>query len=71
MTGHDLKGAGIVAGALSQGADHEHEAEQNDLDRQHEEMTTAATLSQQGAMNEAKLGSAQKIAKMRPKPSGR
>ena len=71
MTGHDMKGAGIVAGALSQGADHEHEAEQNDLDRNHEAMTTAATLSLQGAMNREKLGSAQKIAKMRPKPSGR
>ena len=41
MTGHDMRGAQIVAGALSQDADHDHEAEQNDLDRQHEETRTA------------------------------
>ena len=57
MTGHGMKGAQIIAGALSQGADHEHEAEQADLDRQHEETVTAATL-----------GNQQKIAKMRPRP---
>ena len=55
MTGHGMKGAQIVAGALSQGADQDHEAEQADLDRQHDEATTAATL-----------GNQQKIAKMRP-----
>jgi hypothetical protein len=66
MTGHNLAGAKLVAGALSQDADQDHEAEQNDLDRQHDEMTTAATLSQNAAMNQAKLGAQQKIAKMRP-----
>jgi hypothetical protein len=55
MTGHGMKGAQIVAGALAQGADQDHEAEQNDLDRQHQAATTAATL-----------GNAQKIARMRP-----
>ena len=55
MTGHGMKGAQIVAGALSQGADQEHEAEQAELDRQHQAATTAATLGQQ-----------EKIAKMRP-----
>ena len=55
MTGHGMKGAQIVAGALSQGADQDHEAEQNELDRQHQATTTAATL-----------GNQQKIAKMRP-----
>jgi hypothetical protein len=66
MTGHNLAGAKLVAGALSQDADQDHEAQQNDLDRQHDEMTTAATLSQNAAMNQAKLGAQQKIAKMRP-----
>jgi hypothetical protein len=56
MSGHGMKGAQIVAGALSQNADHEHEAEQADLDRQHQQTVTAATL-----------GSQQKIAKMRPR----
>ena len=59
MTGHGMKGAQIVAGALSADADHEHDAEQADLDRQHQETVTAATL-----------GNQQKIAKMRP-PVGR
>ena len=55
MTGHGMKGAQIIAGALSQDADHDHEAEQAALDRQHQETVTAATL-----------GNQQKIAKMRP-----
>ena len=55
MVGNGMKGAQIVAGALSQRADHEHEAEQADIDRTHQLATTAATL-----------GSQQKIAKMRP-----
>ena len=68
MTGHDMKGAQIVAGALSGDADREHEADQADLDRQHDELTTAATLGNQQTMNTEKLGAQQKIAKMRPKP---
>jgi hypothetical protein len=55
MTGHSMKGAQVVAGALSGDLDRDHEAEQADLDRQHQETVTAATL-----------GNAQKIAKMRP-----
>jgi hypothetical protein len=35
---------------LSQGADHEHDAQENELDRGHEAMTTAATLSNQRQM---------------------
>jgi hypothetical protein len=46
-----------IAGALSQDASQEHEAEQANLDRQHQTATTEATL-----------GAQQKIAKMRPKP---
>ena len=55
MTGHDMKGAQIVAGALSQGADQQHDAEQADLDRQ-----------QQASSQQADIDSAQKIVRMRP-----
>ena len=54
MTGHATNihntHAKIVAGALSQGADHEHESEENALDRDHEALTTAATLNTQRQM---------------------
>jgi hypothetical protein len=52
-----MKGAGILAGALSDDADRAHEAEQSDLDRRHQAATTDATLRNQ-----------QTIAKMKPKP---
>ena len=55
MTGHDMKGVQIVAGALSQGADQQHEAEQADLDRQ-----------QQASSQQADIDNQQKIVKMRP-----
>ena len=55
MRGHDMKGAQIVAGALSQGADQQHDAEQADLDRQ-----------QQASSQQADLENQQKIIKMRP-----
>ena len=54
-----MKGAQIVAGALSQSADQQHEAEQNDLDRQQQSATTDATLQSQ-----------QKIAKFKPRAAG-
>jgi hypothetical protein len=57
MTGHAVKGAQIVAGALTADADHAHESQENALDRDHDALTTAATLSQQ-----------EKIAKMKPRP---
>jgi len=57
MTGHGLKGAGIVAGALDGSADRLHDAHQAELDRDSAERTTAATL-----------GNQQTLAKMKPKP---
>jgi len=57
MTGHAVKGAQVVAGALSGDADRDHESHENELDRSHDALTTAATLSQQ-----------EKIAKMKPAP---
>ena len=55
MQGHAMKGVQVVAGALAQGADHEHDAEQADLDRQHQATSQQADLENQ-----------QKIVKMRP-----
>jgi hypothetical protein len=57
MTGHAVKGAGIVAGALSADANNQHESQENALDRDHDALTTAATLSNQ-----------QTLAKMKPRP---
>jgi hypothetical protein len=57
MTGHAVKGAGIVAGALTADADHAHESQENALDRDHDALTTAATLNNQ-----------QQMAKMKPRP---
>jgi hypothetical protein len=57
MTGHAVKGAQIVAGALTADAGHAHESQENALDRDHEAMTTAATLQNQ-----------QQLAKMKPSP---
>jgi hypothetical protein len=60
MTGHAAgihnTHAKLIAGALSQGVDHEHDAEQAGLDRQLDATKTAATL-----------GNAQTLAKMKPK----
>ena len=62
MTGHAAgihnTHAKIVAGALSQGADQQHEAEQAGLDRRLDATKTAATL-----------GNQQTLAKMKPKPA--
>jgi hypothetical protein len=55
MTGHNMKGVQVVAGALAQGADQQHDAEQADLDRQHQATSQQADLENQ-----------QKIIKMRP-----
>ena len=55
MTGHNMKGVQVVAGALAQGADQAHDAEQADLDRQHQATSQQADLENQ-----------QKIIKMRP-----
>ena len=60
MTGHAVKGAGILAGALDGSADREHEAQQSDLDRQHQTETTEATL-----------GNQRTLAKMKPKGPAR
>jgi hypothetical protein len=57
MTGHAVKGAGMVVGALGEERNREHESSENALDRGHDALTTAATLSQQ-----------EKIAKMKPRP---
>jgi len=57
MTGHAVKGAQIVAGALTADADHAHESQENALDRDHDALTTAATLENQ-----------QQMAKMKPRP---
>ena len=57
MTGHAMTGVGMLADRAGQEADQQHEATQNDLDRQHQAMTTDATLRNQ-----------QTIAKMKPKP---
>jgi hypothetical protein len=57
MRGHAMKGHQIIAGALAGDADRQQEAEQNQLDRTHQAMTTNATLQNQ-----------QTIAKMKPKP---
>jgi hypothetical protein len=57
MTGHAVKGAQIVAGALTADADHAHESQENALDRDHDALTTAATLNNQ-----------QTLAKMKPRP---
>jgi hypothetical protein len=56
MTGHAVKGAQIVAGALTADADHAHESQENALDRDHDALTTAATLQNQ-----------QQLAKMKPR----
>jgi hypothetical protein len=58
MTGHAVKGAQIVAGALTADADHAHESQENALDRDHDALTTAATLQNQ-----------QTLAKMKPRPT--
>jgi hypothetical protein len=58
MTGHAVHGAQIVAGALTADADHDHESRENALDRDHEALTTAATLQNQ-----------QQLAKMKPRPT--
>jgi hypothetical protein len=58
MTGHAMKGGQIVVGALGGVADREHESNENALDRDHESLTTAATLSQQ-----------EKLARMKPRPT--
>jgi hypothetical protein len=60
MTGHSMTGAKTVMGALAGDADRQQEADQADLDRQHQAATTDATL-----------GNQVKIAKMRPKPGPR
>ena len=57
MTGHAMTGVGMLADRAGQESDQEHEATQADLDRQHQAMTTDATLRNQ-----------QTIAKMKPKP---
>ena len=61
MTGHAAgvhnTHAKLIAGALSQGADMEHETQENQLERRHDAVKTAATL-----------GNAQTLAKMKPKP---
>jgi hypothetical protein len=56
MTGHGMKGAGILSSAITDEAGRQHDAEQARLDRQQAERTTAATLDSQ-----------QTIAKMKPK----
>jgi hypothetical protein len=64
MTGHAAgihnTHAKLIAGALSQGADQDHEAEQNTLDRRLDATKTAAAL-----------GNQQTLAKMKPKPKPR
>jgi hypothetical protein len=64
MTGHAAgihnTHAKLIAGALSQGADQDHEAEQNTLDRRLDATKTAATL-----------GNQQTLARMKPKPKPR
>ena len=61
MSGHAVgvhnTHAKLIAGALSQGADMEHETQENQLERRHDAVKTAATL-----------GNAQTLAKMKPKP---
>ena len=64
MTGHAAgvhnTHAKLIAGALSQGADMEHETQENQLERRHDAVKTAATL-----------GNQQTIAKMKPKPGAK
>ena len=64
MTGHAAgvhnTHAKLIAGALSQGADMEHETQENQLERRHDAVKTAATL-----------GNAQTLAKMKPKPGAK
>jgi hypothetical protein len=55
MTGHGARNLQTVVGALAGDADRDQEAEQNALDRQHQQATTAATLANQ-----------QNLARMRP-----
>ena len=60
MHGHALTGAGILADAVAGDADRQHESTESALDRQHQEMTTDATLRNQ-----------QTLAKMKPKPGAK
>jgi len=58
MTGHAVQHAKTVVGALAGVDDNEHESRENALDRDHDELTTAATLANQ-----------QRVVKMRPRPA--
>ena len=60
MTGHAMTGVGMLADRAGQESDQAHEAQQSDLDRQHQAMTTDATLRNQ-----------QTLAKMKPKPGAK
>jgi hypothetical protein len=62
MTGHatDVHNthAKLIAGALTADADHEHESQENEMDRGHEAAITGATLANQ-----------EHLAKLKPRPS--
>jgi hypothetical protein len=58
MTGHAVQHAKTVVGALAGVDDNEHESRENALDRDHDELTTAATLANQ-----------QRVVKMKPRPA--
>ena len=60
MTGHAMTGVGMLADRAGQESDQAHEAQQSDLDRQHQAITTDATLRNQ-----------QTLAKMKPKPGAK
>jgi hypothetical protein len=47
-------GAKLVAGALDSQADRAHQAQQSSLDREHQALTTAATLNTQSKIAKAK-----------------
>jgi hypothetical protein len=58
MTGHGVQHIKTIAGALSGDADRDHESQENQLDRGHDRLKTAATLANQ-----------QQLAKMKPSPA--
>jgi len=58
MTGHGVQQIKTVAGALAGDADREHEAHENELDRGHDALKTAATLTNQ-----------KDLARMKPRPA--
>jgi hypothetical protein len=63
MTGHAVKNAQTVAGALSGSADRSHESSESSLDRMHEAGQKALDRDSVERTTAATLGTQQKIAK--------